>query len=176
MSDAEFVLEEGPKGFLRLWKKIVTDPHAFYREMPPSGGLDKPLFFLGICGAIYLLLRIIVAETMILATLSFFLVVLAYVLGPGILMLVAQTLFQGEGDFEGTMRVCAYAGACLVFAWLPYLGVLAFIYAFYLIFVGTERIHNLDSTKAALTVLISVPVTWLVLMFVLGKRVLQYIF
>ena len=176
MSDNEFLPQEGPKGFLRVWKKIMTDPQGFYREMPSSGGFDKPIFFLAICGVVYLLLRVIVAETMTLAVVSFFLVVLAYVLGPGILMLVAQTLFQGEGDYEGTVRVCAYAGACLVLAWLPYLGVLAFVYTFYLIFLGAGRVHNLDSTKAALTVLVSLPVTWLVLMFVLGKRVLQYVF
>lgn len=176
MSDAEFFFQEGPKGFIRVWKKVMTDPQQFYREMPSSGGFDKPISFLAICGAIYLLLRVLVAETMTLAAISVFLVVLAYVLGPGILMLVAQALFQGEGDYEGTLRVCAYAGACLVLAWLPYLGIVAFVYSFYLIFLGTEKVHNMDSTKAALTVLVSVPVTWLVLMFVLGKRVLQYVF
>ncbi|HEY2989090.1 MAG TPA: YIP1 family protein [Candidatus Binatia bacterium] len=176
MTDNEFIPQEGAKGFLTVWKRIITDPQGFYAEMPAGGGFDKPLIFLGVCAAVYLVLRILVADTMILATVSFFLVVLAYVLGPGILMLVAQTLFQGDGDYEGTVRVCAYAGACLVLAWLPYLGVLAFVYAFYLIFLGTGKIHNLDPTKATLTVLVSVPVTWLVLMFVLGKRVLQYIF
>jgi len=176
MSDNEFLPQEGPKGFIHVWKRIIMDPQGFYREMPSMGGFDKPLIFLGICAAIYLVLRILVAETMILAMVSFFLVVLAYVLGPGILMLVAQTLFQGEGDYEGTVRVCAYAGACLVLAWIPYLGVLAFVYACYLIFLGTGKVHNLEPTKATLTVLVSVPVTWLVLMFVLGKRVLQYIF
>lgn len=176
MSDNEFLLQEGPKGFLNVWKRIVTDPQGFYREMPTTGGFDKPIIFLGICAAIYLLLRVLVAETIIVAMVSFFLVVLAYVLGPGILMLVAQTLFQGEGDYEGTVRVCAYAGACLLLAWIPYLGVLAFVYACYLIFLGTGRVHNLDSTQSTLTVLVAVPVTWLVLMFVLGKRVLQYIF
>jgi len=176
MSDSEFLIQEGPKGFVRVWKKVMLDPQGFYAEMPSSGGFDRPILFLSICGAIYVLLKVVVADTVILGSVSFFLVVLTYVLGPGILMLVAQTLFQGEGDYEGTMRVCAYAGASLVLAWLPYLGVLGFVYAFYLIFVGTEKVHNLDSTKAVLAVLVSVPVTALVLIFVLGKRVLQYVF
>jgi hypothetical protein len=176
MTDNEFIPQEGPKGFLAVWKRIITEPQGFYGEMPSNAGFDKPIIFLAICGAIYLILKILVAETLILAVVSFFLVVLAYVLGPGILMLVAQTLFQGEGDYEATVRVCAYAGACLVLAWVPYLGILAFVYGFYLIFLGTGKVHKLDSTKATLAVLVAVPVTWLVLMFVLGKRVLQYIF
>lgn len=176
MSDTEFLPQEGPKAFVGVWRKVMLDPKGFYREMPSTGGFENPIIFLSICGAIYLLLRMVVAETLTLAIISFFLVVLAYVLGPGILMLAAQSLFQGEGDYEGTMRVCAYAGACLVLAWLPYLGILAFVYAFYLIFLGTEKVHKLDATRAALTVLAAVPVTALVLAFVLGKRVLQYIF
>lgn len=176
MSDTEFLPQEGPKAFVRVWRKVMFDPHGFYGEMPSSGGFENPLIFLGICGLFYLILKIIVSESLTLAVLYFFLMVLAYLLGPGILMLVAQSLFQGEGDYEGTLRVCAYAGACLVLAWLPYLGALAFIYAFYLIFFGTEKIHKLNRTEAALTVLIAVPVTAIVLVFVLGKRVLQYIF
>lgn len=176
MSDAEFIPQQGPKSFARVWKKIISDPQGFYKEMPPTGGFENPILFVAICGALYLLFRLVVSETLTSAVVSFFLVVLAYVLGPGILMLVAQSLFQGEGDYEGTLRVCAYAGACLVLAWPPYLGVLAFVYAFYLIFFGTEKVHKLDSTRAALTVLVALPVTAVILVFVLGRRILQYLF
>jgi hypothetical protein len=176
MSDTEFLPQEGPKAFIRVWRKVMSDPRGFYGEMPSSGGFENPLIFLAICGLFYLILKIIVSETLTSAIWHFFLVVLAYALGPGILMLVAQSLFQGEGDYEGTVRVCAYAGATLVLAWVPYLGALAFIYAFYLMFLGTEKVHRLNRTDAALTVLIAVPVVALVLVFVLGKRVLQYVF
>jgi hypothetical protein len=65
MSDNEFLPQEGPKGFINVWKRIIIDPQGFYREMPSMGGFDKPLIFLGICAAIYLVLRILVAETMV---------------------------------------------------------------------------------------------------------------
>jgi hypothetical protein len=176
MSDNEFLIQEGPKAFYRVWKKVMFNPQEFYQEMPTSGGFERPLLFLSICGALYLVLRLIVSQTLMQALSSFLLVVLAYLLGPGILMLVAQSLFHGEGDYEGTLRTCAYAGACLLLGWIPYLGALAFIYGFYLIFFGTEKVHKLARTEAALTILIAVPVTAVVLAFVLGRRVLQYVF
>ena len=85
-------------------------------------------------------------------------------------MLACQFLFQGEGDYEGTLRVCAYAGACLALAWIPVLGVFAYLYGFYLIFLGTEKSHKLDTTKAAIATLIAVLVTAAILFFVLGEE------
>ncbi|HWP56554.1 MAG TPA: YIP1 family protein [Candidatus Acidoferrales bacterium] len=176
MPENEFSFREGANGFYRVWKRIVREPQKFYQEMPVSGGFESPLLYLGICLAVFLVFRILVAETLVSAGVSVFLIVLAYVLGPGILMLVAQSLFHGSGDYEATFRVCAYAGSCLLLAWIPRLGAIAYIYGFYLIFVGMEKVHRLQRTEAALSVLTAVPVTGLVLAFVLGKRVLQYVF
>lgn len=168
MSDTEFVPQEGPKGFVRVWKKVMLDPQGFYREMPSTGGFENPLIFLGICGCFYFILKIIVAGTPG-AVNALFLVSLTYIFGPGILMLASQFLFQGEGDYEGTLRVCAYAGACLTLAWVPTLGIFAYLYSFYLIFLGTEKVHKLDTTKAAITTLIAILVTAAIMVFVLGE-------
>jgi hypothetical protein len=176
MADNEFSIREGAAGFYKISKRIVLEPQKFYQEMPVAGGFENPVLYLGVCAAVFLLFRFIVSETLVAAAVSFFLVVLAYLLGPGILMLVAQSLFRGEGDYEGTLRVCAYAGSCLLLAWIPRIGSIAYIYAFYLIFVGMEKVHRLQRAEAALSVVTAVPVTALVLAFVLGKRVLQYVF
>src|SRR5262245_64672659 len=138
MADNEFTIQAGPKGFYQIWKKVVFEPQKFFQEMPAAGGFESPLLYLGICALIFLLLRLIVSETLASAAVSFFLVVLAYILGPGIVMLVAQSLFHGEGDYKATMRGCAYAGICLVLAWVLYVGSLAYIYCFYLFFMETE--------------------------------------
>lgn len=166
MSDNEFAPQEGPRGFLNLWKRIITDPQAFYQEMPRDGGFENPLIFVGICAGVYFVLRLIVSGAPD-AVNTLFLICLAYIFGPGILMLVSQFVFQGEGDYEGSLRICAYAGACLALAWVPALGVLAYVYGLYLIFLGTERIHNLDQTKAVLTTLIAALVTGVIMAFVL---------
>ena len=166
MSDNEFVPQEGPKGFVRIWRRIMLEPQGFFRERPSSGGFENPLIFVAICGIIYFILRLIVGGPPD-AINSLFLVCLAYIFGPGILMLVSQFVFQGEGDYEGSLRICAYAGACLALAWVPVLGILAYMYSFYLVFLGMEKVHNLDPTKAVLTTLIAVLVTAAIIAFVL---------
>ena len=173
MSDSEFLPQEGPKAFVRIWRRIILDPQGFYRDMPSGGGFENPLIFLAICGLIYFILRLIVGG-LADAVNVLFLVALTYIFGPGILMLACQFLFQGEGDYEGTLRICAYAGACLVVAWIPVLGVFAFLYSLYLLFLGVETIHKLDTTKAAIATLVAVLVTAAIMLFVLGEARIRH--
>jgi hypothetical protein len=168
MSEPELHFQEGPRTFVTMWRKVMFEPQVFYREMPATGGFENPLIFLGICAIVYFTLKITVVGFPD-AVNAMFLVCLTYIFGPGILMLVSQFIFQGEGDYEGTLRICAYAGACLALAWLPTLGIFAYLYSFYLIFLGTEKIHKLDSTKAAMVTLISILVTGAIILFVLGE-------
>ena len=48
MSDVEFVFRDGPKGFVKVRKKVVLEPREFYREMPSTGGFENPLVFLAV--------------------------------------------------------------------------------------------------------------------------------
>lgn len=169
MSDTEFLPQEGPKAFIRVWRKVMLDPQGFYRDMPSTGGFENPLVFLGICGLFYFILKVIVGG-LADAINALFLVSLTYIFGPGILMLASQFLFQGEGDYEGTLRLCAYAGACLTLAWIPTLGIIAYVYSFYLIFLGAEKVHKLDTTKAAITTLVAILVTGAIIVFVLSPE------
>lgn len=168
MSDTEFRPQEGPKAFIRVWRKVMLDPQGFYREMPSTGGFENPLIFLAICGLFYLTLKVTVGG-LANGINALFLVSLTYIFGPGILMLASQFIFQGEGDYEGTLRTCAYAGACLILAWVPTLGIFAYLYSFYLIFLGTEKVHKLETTKAAIATLIAILVTAAIMIFVLGE-------
>ncbi len=168
MKDAEFVFRDGPKGFVRVWRKVIMDPWEFYREMPSTGGFENPLIFLAISAIFYFLLRLAVFG-LANAVNAFFLVSLAYIFGPGILMLACQFLFEGEGDYEGTLRICAYAGATLMLAWIPVLGSFAYLYSFYLVFLGTQKVHRLDTTKAAIATLATILVTTAIVFFVLGE-------
>jgi hypothetical protein len=169
MNKNEFIPQEGPRGFVRVWRKIVAEPQNFYRELPLSGGFENPLIFLIICALVYFVVRIIVAS-LPEALNGFFLLTLSYIFGPGILMLACQFLFQGEGDYEATLRACAYSGACLVFAWIPVLGIFVFLYQLYLIFLGVERAHKLDTTRAAIATLVAVLVTGAILFWMLGAE------
>lgn len=169
MSDSEFIIREGPAGFTKVWKKVMLDPRAFYNEMPANGGFENPIIFLSICALIFFALKMLVAGVAAGVN-GLFLLCLCYAFGPGILMLVSQYLFQGEGDYESSLRVCAYAGACLTLAWLPLLGVFAYLYSFYLIFLGTEKTHKLNAEKAAVATLVAILVTAAIMFFVLGEE------
>ncbi|MBI4527132.1 MAG: YIP1 family protein [Deltaproteobacteria bacterium] len=168
MTETEFIAQEGPKAFIRLWKRVILDPQAFFREMPSSGGFENPLIFLGVCALIYLFLKLTVSGW-VEAINALFLICLTYVFGPGILMLGSQFLFRGEGDYEGTLRVCAYAGACLTLAWVPALGIFGYVYGFYLVFLGTGKVHQLDTTRSAIATLLAILGTAAILLFVLGE-------
>ncbi len=170
MNDAEFVFRDGPKGFVRVWKKVVMEPREFFREMPSSGGFENPLIFLAISALFYFLLRIAVSD-LVGAVNALFLVGLAYIFGPGVLMLACQFLFEGEGDYEGTLRLCSYAGSTLMLAWIPYLGIFAYLYSCYLVFLGTQKVHKLDATKAAIATLSTILVTMVIVLFVIEGRV-----
>jgi hypothetical protein len=167
MSDAEFIFQQGPKAFIQVWRKVMLDPRSFYRDMPASGGFQNPLIFLAICGALFFVLKVIV-DGPVGGVNALFLACLAYIFGPGILMLACLYLFHGEGDYEGSLRICAYAGACLTLAWIPRLWIFAVLYGFYLIFLGTEKVHKLDTTKAAIATLVGVLVTAVIIFYVLG--------
>jgi len=168
MNGAEFVFRDGPKGFVRVWRKVILDPWEFYREMPSSGGFENPLIFLGISAIFYFLLRIAVSD-LVGAVNALFLVGLAYIFGPGVLMLACQYLFEGKGDYEGTLRLCSYAGSTLMLAWIPYLGIFAYLYSFYLVFLGTQKVHKLDAAKAAIATLSTIVVATIIVIFVLGE-------
>ena len=167
-STNEFELKEGPKGLIQVWRKVMLEPREFYRQFPSHGGFEHPLVFLGLCAAIYFALKVIVIG-LAGAINALFLVSLAYIFGPGILMLACQYLFEGEGEYEGTLRACAYGGATLVLAWIPTVGIVGYLYSFYLIFLGVQRVHQLDATKSAIATLSAILVTTAIVFFVLGE-------
>ena len=69
-----------------------------------------------------------------------------------LLLLIAQKLFEGKGDFEATFHACAYAAAPVVLLWVPGIRYLAALYIGYLLIVGLQRAQGLDSVKAVLTI------------------------
>jgi hypothetical protein len=139
----------------------MTDPRGFFADMPETGGLTEPLFFLAACAAInaacHLLFGIGLGGFVVLGLGQ----ILGGFLGAALLVLVAQHLFDGRAGFEPTFRVVAYAAAPIVFLWVPRLGPLAWLYAAYLTVRGLERVQGFDTTRAVLTVLIGLIALWL---------------
>ena len=45
----EFQTDDPVNSFSGVWKRVITEPRAFFQDMPITGGLPAPLGFLAIC-------------------------------------------------------------------------------------------------------------------------------
>jgi hypothetical protein len=142
------------ESFTGVWKRVTTEPRRFFEEMPVSGGLQNPLLFLLICLAITALGFLVIGPR----GLAFWIIVLGLVrafVGAFVLMIVAQQIFRGSGDYEATFRVLAYGSAPVALLWIPIIRPLVIVYTLFLLVIGLERAQNFDATKSVLTMLLS---------------------
>jgi len=160
MATTEFEGRSAVEEFPAVWQRVITDPHAFFADMPETGGLQQPLAFLAICAAIDALGHLLTFAGIPGMVRSFLAQIVAAFVLAAVLVLIAQNLFGGRAGFEATLRVVAYAWAPLVVAWVPYAGRLALLYAAYLMIRGTERVHAVDTTRAVLTIVLGAGVLW----------------
>jgi hypothetical protein len=169
MNEEGFALKDGPKSYWRVLKSVLIDPRRFYGELATQRGYHGPLGFLMISCLVYFII-ILAISTPGEAVSSLFVVALVYIIGPCSLMLACQHLFKGEGSYEGTLTVCAYAGAVLTLAWLPVVNVLCFLYGGYLVFLGIQRVHQLEATQAAVATLTAILATAAIIVFAFDVR------
>jgi len=144
-----------------VWRRVVTDPHGFFSDMPETGGLEQPGIFLVACAAVNALGHLLIGGGLRGVLEAFLWQLIAAVVVASVFVLVAQNLFEGRAGFEATFRVVAYAAAPSVVFWVPLLGVVALLYAAYLALRGLERVHGLDPTRALLTLGVGAAVLWL---------------
>lgn len=144
------------RGFGDSWRRVVTEPRAFFAEMPHVGGLPEPLIFLAICLGLNALGVLLTHMSFGAAVNSFFAMGLKALLLAVVLTLVTQQLFDGPAGFEPMLRVVAYAAAPLVLAFVPYAGGIAKIYAAFLAVRGIESVQRFDATKAVMSMAIGV--------------------
>jgi hypothetical protein len=143
----------GPAGFADSWKRVMTDPVGFYATMHETGGLYEPFAFLAVCAGINAVAHFVFGWWWAALGIFVWQLVGAFV-GAAAMTLVAQHLFSGRAGFEATFRAVAYAAAPSVFSVVPFLGLLAGVWSAYLVVRGLERVHEMDATRAVLTVLI----------------------
>jgi hypothetical protein len=149
------------EAFVATWRRVMTDPRGFFADMPQAGGLGEPTGFLAICAAVSALGHLLVGWGLGGMVWIFAGQVIGAFLAAAVLVIVAQHLFEGRAGFEPTLRVVAYAAAPLVFFWVPFLGVMAWLYVAYLIVRGLEHVQGLDATRAVLTALLGLGALWL---------------
>ncbi|RLB07652.1 MAG: hypothetical protein DRG50_02105 [Deltaproteobacteria bacterium] len=164
----EFDTKDFINSFVGVAKTVLTRPSDFYQNMPTTGGFSQPVTFLAICLGVSGILAAIIMGGNPFIFFKFLLIGLAFsFVGAGVLHFIAQKFFAGRGEYEGTYRVVAYAGAVDLLAWIPFLGVLAGLYGFYLQVVGLERVQGITKGQAFLTILISLAI-YLILSLLAG--------
>ena len=161
MATTESEPRPGIEGFPALWQRVVMAPHGFFADMPQTGGLGEPALFLGLCAAINAVGHFLFGAGVWGVIGSFVGQLVAAFVLAALLVLIAQHLFEGRAGYEPTFRVVAYAWAPLVVGWLPLVGSLALVYTAYLLLRGLERVQGQDTTHAALTLVISLAVLWI---------------
>ncbi|MBI3769396.1 MAG: YIP1 family protein [Deltaproteobacteria bacterium] len=142
------------ESFTGVWKRVITEPRRFFEEMPVSGGLQNPLVFLLVCLAISAVGFLVIGPRA-LALLIIVLGVVRAFIGALVVMVVAQQVFRGTGDYEATFRALAYSGAPVALLWIPLIRPLVALYLLFLVVLGIERVHGFDVGKAVLTLLLS---------------------
>jgi hypothetical protein len=145
------------RSFVEVAKTVVLRPSEFYSAMVQTGGLMAPVVFLAVCVIFAGLMANLLFDVPGMLVFKFVIVsglIFSFV-EAGILQLIAEKLFSGKAQFEGTYRVVAYAGAVKLLSWIPVIGFLALLYGFYLQIVGLEKIHTITKGQAVVTIIIA---------------------
>jgi hypothetical protein len=164
----EFDPKDFFKSFVEVAQTVFTKPSAFYQHMPTTGGFPSPLIFLAVCLGVSGIISAIIWGTV--AGFFYFLIfglVFSFI-GAGILHFIAQQFFGGKGSYEGMYRVVAYAGVVNLLAWIPIVGFLAGLYGFYLQIVGVEKVQQVTTGQAVVTILIAFAVYIILALIVPG--------
>ncbi len=171
--DKIVVNEFDPSNFLpslwETWKRVVTSPSLFFREMPRDGGFLPPFLFMLVClGVDGLLIGILgrgirgFFSAFVGTTLMTFLI-------AAVLYLFSTQLFPGKGNYEGSFRILAYTNAVSILGWIPLIGVLAALYGLYIAARGVMEVYALDRGKAGVVIILTALVV-VVFSFLSGFR------
>jgi hypothetical protein len=156
--------------FFTTWKKIISQPEAFFAEWNPAEEWQEVIIFNVICGAIAGILTTVITFgggfPMIIV--NPVLVLIGTAIG-GVILFVCFKIVGGGGDIEPTIKMVGYTQAVSVISMgIPIIGILAAFYQLWLLIVGGKAVHKLETGKAALAVLIPVVVIGGLLLMLVG--------
>lgn len=143
--------------------KVITQPAAFFREMPKAGGYVEPLIFMlvigvvsGLIQAILSLLRVNVVGVAMAGIAAVIMMPIAILIGGFIgagIAFVIWKLMGSEENYETAYRCCAYASAVspitTVFGIIPYLGsAIGIVIVTYYLVIASGEVHKIPAKKA----------------------------
>ena len=143
--------------FIGTWKKVITTPGDFFKEMPTSGGYEEPLKF-----AVVNYVIAGIGATLLTLGSAFFAIVVAPIIGiiwlfiSGAILYICFKIVGGSGSYEGTVRIISYTSAVNAVSWIPILGWIVALYALYLGIVGGTFVHNITTLRSAIAIFIPI--------------------
>jgi hypothetical protein len=140
---------------LNVTKDILSNPKAYFQNLPLTGGYGEPLLYL----VFTLILSSLMFAVSKLNPLLFFWGMIIGFLSVSVGAVITDLAFKrlgGKGDLEGTFRVLAFSKATFVFAWIALgqisLGaMLATMGTGYMCYIGLMRVQGL-SPKSTLII------------------------
>ncbi len=155
--EREFNTKDALNSFLRVSKEVLISPKTFFLFMPREVGFSGPVIYLGICFAIWGILRSLSLWDPSFLLFALYVFFLSFI-SAGVLYIVATKLFGGKGTYEGTFRIVAYSSVVNLLSWIPYVGFIASLYGLWIKVLGLESVHGLSKVEASLTLLIGLGV------------------
>jgi len=141
--------------FIGTWKKVITTPGDFFKEMPTSGGYGEPLKF-----AVVNYIIAGIGATLLTLGGAFAAIVVAPIVGiiwlfiSGAILYICFKIVGGSGSYEGTVRILSYASAVVAVSWIPIIGQIIALYAIYLGIVGGTFVHNITTLRSVIAIFI----------------------
>jgi len=143
--------------------RVITQPAAFFREMPKTGGFVEPLVFMVVLGvvsgliqAVLSMLHLSVAGGAMTGIAAIVIMPIAIAIfgfvGAGIAFVVWK-LMGSQENYETAYRCCAYTSAIspitTVIGIIPYLGsVIGILIGTYYIVMASVEVHGIPAKKA----------------------------
>jgi len=141
--------------FIGTWKKVITTPSDFFKEMPTSGGYGEPLKF-----AVVNYIIAGIGWTLISLGSAFFMILVMPIAGiiglfiSGAILYICFKIVGGSGSYEGTVRMLSYVSAVNAVAWIPIIGWIVALYALYLKIVGGTFVHDITTMRSVIAIFI----------------------
>jgi CheY-like chemotaxis protein len=147
----------------RNWKRIVFKPEKFFKTMAKNYSLPGPLLF----AMIAIVFGVIFGIAGTIATGHWKLYFLVSFFGSLVLMPIAIYVeavlmqffvqsFKGQGDYDISFKIVAYAQASRIFNIIPFIGgIVASVWGLIIVFIGIKELHKLDTNKSLFTVVFS---------------------
>jgi len=180
------------------WRESVFRPVAFFRTLPPRGGIGPPLGFAVLFTALGLIMNIYWATVqsalagsaeeglgiLLLGGLFAALLWLAFALPlyvgllfamAGVLHVCFMAVGAGRRGFEATFRAMAYSAGAAAFSVFPFFGpLITLVWSTVVLFIGMREVQRTTNGKTTLAFLL--PLLALTLLFILLAVVLALIF